>query len=81
MQLLQPGRGRCPLQPPDRCVRLPARNELRRRKEIYFFPSSTKFWLGISVRTILTQFYEFISQNIVFNPFITEKKCFFEKNL
>ena len=41
--------------------------------------SSTKFLLGIGVKTILTQFYEFISQNIVFNPLITEE-VFFWKN-
>ena len=28
-------------------VRLPARNELRRKKEIYFFLFRPKFWLGI----------------------------------
>ena len=38
-----PGRGLRPLQPPGHYQQLPARNELRRRKENNFFPSLTKF--------------------------------------
>ena len=45
----------------------------------FFFPSSTKFLLRIGVRTILTQFYQFISQNIVFNPVIPKRSVFLKK--
>ena len=36
-------------------------------------PSLTKFRLEVGVRTFLSLFQKFISQNSVFNPFMTEE--------
>ena len=69
---LQPGRRLCPLQLPGRWRQLPARNELRRRKEINFFP----VWPNFEVN-FLGQFYEFI--NIV--SFHDDREVFFWKKV